>query len=168
MYMYAYKINCNILITVSDCNEYNKFIIMRVLWRHTIRMSFAFGRMKIWRSFDVISVTCDLEEGGYPISHHTCTCTHVICLELNEDFNHNFRWARGFAPPAPFLAWFPQIMTYLFQGLFKDFWGTFSRTFQGLFFVLSNIHSQKKLSTMDFSNKTYREHLILSLPENGG
>ena len=41
--------------------------------------------------------------------------------------------------------WFPQIMTYLFQGLFKDFWGTFSRTFQGLFFVLSNIHSQKMI-----------------------
>ena len=39
--------------------------------------------------------------------------------------------------------WFPQIMTYLFQGRFKDFWGTFSRTFQGLFFVLSNIHSWK-------------------------
>ena len=35
-------------------------------------------------------------------------------------------------------------MTYLFQRLFKDFWGTFSRSFQGLFFVLSNIHSQKK------------------------
>ena len=26
---------------------------------------------------------------------------------------------------------------------FKDFWGTFSRSFQGLFFVLSNISSQK-------------------------
>ena len=26
---------------------------------------------------------------------------------------------------------------------FKDFWGKFSRTFQGLFFVLSNIHSRK-------------------------
>ena len=34
-------------------------------------------------------------------------------------------------------------MTYLFQGLFKDFWGTFSRSFQGLFFALSNIHSRK-------------------------
>ena len=26
---------------------------------------------------------------------------------------------------------------------FKDFWGIFSRSFQGLFFALSNIHSQK-------------------------
>ena len=64
------------------------------------------------------------------------------------------------------LTWFPQIMTYLVQGLFKDFWGTFSRTFQGLFFVLSNFNSQKQRSTiMDFLNKTYRDHLIFSSPE---
>ena len=59
-------------------------------------------------------------------------------------------------------------MTYLFQGLFKDIWGKFSRSFQGLFFVLSNIHSRKKWSTMDFSNKTYRDHLILSSPKIWG
>ena len=35
------------------------------------------------------------------------------------------------------VTWFPQIMTYLFQGLFKDFWGSFSRSFQGLFFQTS-------------------------------
>ena len=47
-------------------------------------------------------------------------------------------------------SWFPQIMTYLFQGLFKDFWGTFSRSFQGLFFVLSNIHSWKNYQQWTF------------------
>ena len=68
----------------------------------------------------------------------------------------------GFTPvPSP--SWFPQIMLYLFQGLFKDFWGTFSRTFQGLFFVLSNIHSPK-----NDQQWTYSDHLILSSPENGG
>ena len=48
------------------------------------------------------------------------------------------------------MTWFPQIMTYLFQGLFKDFWGIFSRTFQGLFFVLSNIHSWKNYQQWTF------------------
>ena len=44
---------------------------------------------------------------------------------------------------------------------FKDFSRTFEVHFQGLFFVLSNIHSRK----MDFSNKTYRDHLIFSSQE---
>ena len=74
-------------------------------------------------------------------------------------------WLVSFERVSLVESWFPQIMSYLFQGLFKDFWCTFSRTFQGLFFVLSSIHSRKKLSTMDFSNKTYRDHLILSSPE---
>ena len=30
-----------------------------------------------------------------------------------------------------------------FQGLFKDFWGSFARTFQGLFLVPSTIDSHK-------------------------
>ena len=37
-----------------------------------------------------------------------------------------------------------------FQGLFKDFWGIFSRSFQGLFFVLSNIHSGKNYQQWTF------------------
>ena len=40
-------------------------------------------------------------------------------------------------------SWFPEIMKYLFQGLFKDFWGTFSRSFQGLSFVLWNTNTRK-------------------------
>ena len=48
-----------------------------------------------------------------------------------------------------------------FQGLlryiFKDFSRTFLCSFKHLF--------AKKWSTMDFSNKTYRDHLILSSPE---
>ena len=51
-----------------------------------------------------------------------------------------------------------------FQGLlryiFKDFSRTFLHSFKHPF--------AKKWSTMDFSNNTYRDHLILSSPENGG
>ena len=43
-----------------------------------------------------------------------------------------------------------------FQGVFKDF---------SLFFQTS---IREKWSTMDFSNKTYRDHLILSSPEKWG
>ena len=42
---------------------------------------------------------------------------------------------------------------------------TFKVNFQGLFFVLSNINSLKNGLLMDFSNKTYRDHLILSSPD---
>ena len=66
------------------------------------------------------------------------------------------------------MPWFPQIMTYLFQGLFKDFWGTFSRSFQGLFLCSFKHLFAKKWSTMNFSNKTNRDHLILSSSEKWG
>ena len=61
------------------------------------------------------------------------------------------------------MTWFPEIMTYLFQ----VFWGPFSRSFQGLFFVFSNIHSRRNDQQFKngLSNKTYRDHLILSSPE---
>ena len=63
-----------------------------------------------------------------------------------------------------------------FQGLLRYIFKEFSRTFLCSF---HRPHSEycpcsfqhpfaKKWSTMDFSNKTYRDHLILSSPENGG
>ena len=58
-------------------------------------------------------------------------------------------------------SWFPQIMTYPFQGLLMYIFKEFSRTF-----LCSFKHPfTKKLSTVDFSNKTYRDHFISSLPE---
>ena len=64
--------------------------------------------------------------------------------------------------------WFPQIMTYLFQRLFKDFWGTFSRTFQGLFFVLSNIHSRKNDKPLTFKIRHTETIWFWFRPKNGG
>ena len=37
-----------------------------------------------------------------------------------------------------------------FSRTFRDFWGTFSRSFQGLFFVISNIHSRKNYQQRTF------------------
>ena len=74
------------------------------------------------------------------------------CNTHNQNYDHIFQLLVHQTQPLELshhslmfriTAWFSQIMTYLFQGLFKDFWGTFSRSFQGLFFVVSNIHSQK-------------------------
>ena len=49
-----------------------------------------------------------------------------------------------------------------FQGLLRYIFKDFSRTFLCSF---KHPFAKKKLSTMDFSNKTYRDHLILSSPE---
>ena len=67
-------------------------------------------------------------------------------------------------------------MIVLFHGshrswhtFFKDFSRTFEVHFQGVFkdfslFFQTSVR-KKKRSTIDFSNKTYRDHLILSSPE---
>ena len=70
---------------------------------------------------------------------------HVMSVKCEESIDEPTVqvWLLYHRAPKLTISWFPQIMTYLFQGLFKDFWGTFSRSFQGLFFVLSNIYSQK-------------------------
>ena len=59
-----------------------------------------------------------------------------------------FRWIqfsgfRGEVENVSANPWFPQIMTNHFQRLFKDFWVSFSRTFQGFFLVPSTIDSRK-------------------------
>ena len=70
--------------------------------------------------------------------------------------------------PSQTTTWFPQIMTYLFQGLFKDFWGTFSRTFQGLFFVLSNFHSRKNDQQWTFQIRYTETIWFWVCQKNGG
>ena len=48
-----------------------------------------------------------------------------------------YRWGRTASTR------FPHGSHRSWHTFFKDFWGTFSRSFQGLFFALSNIHSRK-------------------------
>ena len=77
-------------------------------------------------------------------------------------------WSDVHSMKVIYKTWFPQIMTYLFQGLFKDFWGTFSRSFQGLFFIRSNIHSRKNDQQWTFQIRHTQTIWSWVCQKNGG
>ena len=81
----------------------------------------------------------------------------LIRIWVQDDLSFNERQYKCIMVPTDHDIPFSRTFLGLLRYIFKEFSRTFLCSFKHPFV--------KKLSTMDFSKKTYRDHLILSLPE---